>query len=100
MRVIKIELDFLIGPIIKDVFDTSKMEIVTGVSLIDNNNEINALNDEISTLYSSFYEYDNPCKLNKEKLLSLLEKLISLLNKINDGSFIVEDLASPILKNL
>lgn len=45
MRVIKIELDFLIGPIIKDVFDTSKMEIVTGVSLIDNNNEINALND-------------------------------------------------------
>lgn len=57
MRVIKIELDFLIVPIIKDVFDTSKMEIVTGVSLIDNNNEINALNDEISTLYSSFIKY-------------------------------------------
>ena len=47
MKIIKLELDFLIGPIIKDVFSISKNKLVTGVDVIDNDSEINNLNDTI-----------------------------------------------------
>lgn len=37
MKTIKLELDFLIGPIVKDVFSVSQNKLITGVDSIDNN---------------------------------------------------------------
>ena len=64
MKTIKLELDFLIGPIVKDVFSVSQNKLITGVDLIDNNISINELNEKISALHSSFYDFDSedgPC---------------------------------------
>ena len=59
MKIIKLELDFLNGPIVKDVFSTSKNKLVTGIDIIDNDFELNDLNEKASALYSSFYEFVN-----------------------------------------
>ena len=100
MESITLDLDFLVGPIVKDYFDTSKNILITGISLIDDNKEINDLNDKISYIYSSFYDFDTdvPCRFNikkakeaKPKLDSLLKQLISKLNEINDGSFVIDN---------
>ena len=58
MKTLKLELDFLIGPIVKDVFSASKNKLITGVEVIDNDLELNELNEKASALYSSFYEFD------------------------------------------
>jgi len=107
MKIIRIELDFLFGPIVKDEFDVTKNETVTGVSAIDSDEELQILNAEISNLYSSFYDFNvknQPCLFNKtkfndnkQKLLILLEQLTERLNTINDGSFTIEDFATPSL---
>ena len=97
MKTITLELDFLIGPIVKDVFSISKNKLVTGVDVIDNSHSINELNDKISSLYSSFYDFDSDdkaCEFNvkeanehKEELSILISELLSELNRLNDGSF-------------
>ena len=97
MKTITLELDFLIGPIVKDVFSVSKNKLVTGVDIIDNSQSINELNDKISSLYSSFYDFDSndkPCEFNvktankhKEELSILISELLSELNRSNDGTF-------------
>ncbi len=97
MKTIKLELDFLIGPIMKDVFSVSQNKPITGVDLIDNNEAINELNNKISALYSSFYDFDSgdePCtfnvelaKENKDRLVKLIDDLLSMLQAVNDGSF-------------
>ena len=97
MKIIKLELDFLIGPIVKDVFSVSQNKPITGVDLIDNNEAINELNNKISALYSSVYDFDSgdePCKFNvelakenKDRLVKLINDLLSMLQAVNDGSF-------------
>ena len=98
MEIVKLELDFLVGPIVKEVFNESKNKLITGIDLIDNDNRINELNDEISALYSSFYDFDSgeSCKFNvelakenKSKLVKLIDDLIVMLKSVNDGSFMV-----------
>lgn len=99
MRTIKLELDYLIGPIIKDVFDTSKNELKTGVDIIDNDEIVNELNNKIMSLYSSFYDFDKAscsfdvevAKEHKTELTELTNKLIERLNFINDGSFEIDN---------
>lgn len=109
MKTIKLELDFLIGPIIKDVFSTSKNKLITGVEVIDNDLELNDLNEKVSTLYSSFYEFDEDevCRFNsimaKEHLNDLKElitKIKDRLNVLNDGSFELSDMISDQLREL
>ena len=97
MKTIKLELDFLVGPIVKDVFSVSQNKLITGVDSIDNNKSINELNEKISALYSSFYDFDSgdePCvfdvelaKENKDQLVKLIDDLLSMLQAVNDGSF-------------
>lgn len=97
MKTIKLELDFLIGPIIKDIFSVSQNKLITGVDSIDNNKSINELNDKISSLYSSFYDFDSgdeSCRFNiesakehKDELLRLIDDLLLMLQDSNDGSF-------------
>lgn len=40
MKKVKIMLDFLAGPIWKDVYDIQKQVLITSVDIIDNNAEI------------------------------------------------------------
>ncbi|MCI6357838.1 MAG: hypothetical protein MR766_04310 [Erysipelotrichaceae bacterium] len=109
MKKVKLELDFLIGPIIKDVFSISKNKLVTGVDVIDNDSEINNLNDKASALYSSFYEFDenNACRFNilmakehLDELMKLITKIKDRLNILNDGSFELNDMVSEQLNRL
>ena len=72
--------------------------------------KLRKINYEISTLYSSYYEFDShdqACwfneeqeKKDKEKMISLLKQLIDRLNEINDGSFVVEDYETERLEKL
>ena len=101
MKTIKILLDFLAGPIWKPYYNSKTNKDSTGVDVVDNDEEIAKLNDEIQDLYSSYYYFDyngQACyfdekqeRTDKDKMLSLLNKLNNRLNEINDGSFIVDD---------
>lgn len=97
MKTITLELDFLIGPIVKNVYSVSRNKLVTGVDVIDNSHSINELNDKISSLYSSFYDFDSgdeSCRFNiklakehKDELLRLIDDLLLMLQNVNDGTF-------------
>jgi hypothetical protein len=109
MRIIKLEFDFLIGPIVKDVFSASSKKLITGVDVIDNDLELNELNEQACELYSSLYDFDGDkacgfnldrAKTEKSNLQSLLEKIVQRLNFINDGSYEVENIAKSQLESL
>ena len=110
MKTLRIMLDFISGPLWKDVFDTQRKELVTGIDVVDNDEYIQTLNEEIQSLYSSYYKVnykDEPVyfdedqeKADKEKMLSLLQKLIARLNEINDGSFEINDRETERVRNL
>lgn len=109
MKTLKLELDFLIGPIVKDVFSASKNKLITGVEVIDNDLELNELNEKASALYSSFYEFDEDeaCRFDstiaKEHLVELKElitKIKTRLNILNDGSFELSDMITDQLREL
>ncbi len=68
MNVIKLELDYLIGPIIKDVFSISQKRVVTGIDVIDNDEIVRKLNLTISNMFSTCYEFD------KDDILYFLDK--------------------------
>ena len=107
-EIIRIQLDFLQGPIW--ISDVETGQPMTGIDIIDNDEKLRKINYEISTLYSSYYEFDShdqACwfneeqeKKDKEKMISLLKQLIDRLNEINDGSFVVEDYETERLEKL
>ena len=94
-----LDLDFNQGAIW--ISDQETGEPITGIGIIDNNKDIAILNKKISNLYSSYYRFetrDSNCYFDKEKfmkekniLLNMVDELKKLLEKINDGSFEVED---------
>lgn len=109
MKTLKLELDFLIGPIVKDVFSASKNKLITGVEVIDNDLELNELNEKASALYSSFYEFDEDeaCRFNStiakehlDELKELITKIKNRLNILNDGSFELSDMITDQLREL
>ncbi len=109
MKTIKLEFDFLVGPIIKDVFSTSKNKLVTGIEVIDNDSELDELNEKACSLYSSCYEFDNDnactfslelARQHKNELLAIMSKIIERLNSIKDGSFEILDLTKDQLQNI
>ena len=107
-EIVKIKLDFNQGPIW--ISDVETGQPITGIDIIDNDEELRKINFEISNLYSSYYEFDShdqACwfneeqeKKDKEKMLSLLKLLVDRLNELNDGSFKVEDYETERLKKL
>ena len=109
MKTLKLELDFLMGPIVKDVFSASKNKLVTGVEVIDNDFELNEMNDKASALYSSFYEFDEDeaCRFNStiakehlDELKEIITKIKTRLNILNDGSFELSDMITDQLREL
>ena len=107
-EIVKIQLDFLQGPIW--ISDVETGQPMTGIDIIYNDEKLRKINYEISTLYSSYYEFDShdqACwfneeqeKKDKEKMISLLKQLIDRLNELNDGSFLVKDYETERLKKL
>ena len=107
-EIVKIQLDFLQGPIW--ISDVETGQPMTGIDIIDNDEKLRKINYEISNLYSSYYEFDShdqACwfneeqeKKDKEKMISLLKQLIDRLNELNDGSFLVEDYETERLEKL
>lgn len=108
MKIIKLQLDYLQGPIWMSNVDTGKP--LTGIDIVDNDEEIRKLNKKIADLFNDYYEFDfngQPCQFNEEKerkekyiMLSLLQQLTDRLNSINDGSYILEDNLTNYYKNL
>ncbi len=104
-QVVKIQLDYLQGPIW--ISDAETGEPMTGIELIDSDAVLKALNYQVCQLFSSYYEFnshDAPCWFNREKekaekgiLLDLISQIVVRLNEINDGSFVVEDLETERL---
>lgn len=100
-KTILVELDYLAGPIWES--DTQTGEPLTGIDVIDCDKELIRLNLKISDLYCSYYKFDShnqPCWFDEEQefadrfiMQDLLKKLVSRLNEINDGSYIVEPTA-------
>ena len=110
MKKLIIMLDFISGPLLKDIYDTKKKELVTGIDVVDNDEYIQDLNNEIQDLYSSYYKInynDEPVYFDKEqekkdkyKMLDLLGKLMKRLDEANDGSFEIDDRETERVKNL
>ena len=101
MKRIKLQLDFLAGPLWKDVWDVEKNAETTGIPVVDGDEQLAELDAEIQALFSSYYEFDShgqACwfdegrqKADKDKMLALLARLNQRLAEINDGSFVVVD---------
>ena len=110
MEKIRLMLDFLSGPIWNEYFDSEAHREITGIEIIDNDEILQAMNEEIQDLYSSYYEFNShgvACwfneeqeKADKEKMLGLLKRLNDRLAELNDGSFVVEDLETERVMNL
>lgn len=101
MKVIRIKLDYLSGPIWQELFDNVTGKSLTGIELVDNDDVIKSLDSEIQGLYSSYYHFGcdgepyffdtEQEKADKEKMLALLKNLKSRLDELNDGTFAVID---------
>lgn len=100
LKTLYIRLDYLAGPIWKDVYDASQNKIVTGIAVVDNDAEVKELDSKIGQMYSSYYSFEgdkspdfNEAQERKDKecILGLLKKLNDRLAEINDGSFVVKD---------
>ena len=107
-KILKIQLDYLQGPIW--ISDVETGEPLTGIEVVDKDSILKGLNFKAGQMFSSYYEFDShdvPCwfnhereKAEKEIMLDLITKIIARLNEINDGSFVVEDLESERLRAL
>ena len=108
MQTVKIMFDYLQGPIWTSDVETGTPQ--TGIAVIDENEEIRQLNFKIQDLFDGYYEFnshDQPCwfnkeqeKADKEKMLAMITELINLLNKVNDGSFVIDDQETKRIKAL
>ena len=84
--------------------------VTDDISVISADEKLQALCDKIENMFSGYYEFDShdqACwfnyeqeKADKEIMLDLVTQLISRLNEINDGSFVIEDLETERLKQL
>ena len=107
-QVIKIQLDYLQGPIW--ISDIETGEPMTGIDIVDSDKVLKSLNYAAGQMFSSYYEFDShdvPCRFNydkekaeKGKMLDLINRIKKRLNEINDGSFTIEDFETERLKNL
>ena len=106
MIVIKIMNEFLHSPIwtYEDDFITDDYPIIA------NDAKVQDLSKRIEELFSSYYEFDShdqACwfdhekeKADKTQMLDMIAQLVSRLNEINDGTFIVEDCESQRVSEL
>ena len=105
MKIVKLDLDYLSGPIYGEVYSIELHKSITGIELVDNDKILQELHNKIQDLFLSYYELDKngqACWFNEEKkkadiskMLALVMQLKARLDEINDGSFEVVDLITP-----
>ena len=106
MTKIKIINEFLHSPIW-----TYEDGIVSDdLSVVENDEVLQALCEQATEMFAEYYEFDShdvPCWFNHEKekaekeiMLDLITRIVTRLEEINDGSFVVEDLETERLKAL
>ena len=108
MHTIKIKFDYSY----KILWEYDEKEIMNYkyLEFIEENKNILELENKIYDLYWDYIEFNsheqamwiNEEQMKKDKyiLLDLIKQLVNRLNEINDGSFVVEDLETPILNEL
>ncbi|MCH4210855.1 MAG: hypothetical protein LKF75_01900 [Bacilli bacterium] len=114
--IIYVQLEYLDGPIFKDILPARKGEkgpfggikLITGVPVIDRDPEVARLEREIESLYSGCFSensHEQPLYFDKGyastikgKLSDLVSELLSRLKAINDGSFVVVNRAEEDMK--
>ena len=104
MKEIKIQLDYLHGPVWKDQLDARTGIWSTGIPCIDNDEIIKDCNDQAEKIYESLYSFEpggqgfrfnqDEFERMKPQFLVIIKKIISRLEEINDGSYIVIDRAT------
>lgn len=106
MVVIKIMNEFLHSPIwtYEDGIATDDLQIIEADKILQNYCK------QVSDMFADYYEFNShnqPCwfnnekeKVEKEVMLDLIAQIVSRLNEINDGSFVIEDLETDRLKAL
>ena len=102
MYTVKMYNDYCHGPIW--IYDEEGRP--SRYSLIDDDIYLQELNEEGRELNDSFlnfhtgeFSYEKE-KANKDKMLSIIQKILKRLNEINDGSFVIEDYLTKNLENL
>ena len=110
MKIVKLDLDYLMGPIFGDVYSVELHKSITGIKIIDDDRILQQLHDKIQDMFFSYYEFNKngqACWFNKEQqrkekdvMMDLLGKLKARLDEINDGSFVIEDHETERLKSL
>ncbi len=106
MFTVKLMNDFIHSPIW--IYD--KDGITDEPSLIADDVVLQNICRKVEDMYASYYEFDShdmPCWFNYEKekaektvMLDLISQIKARLEKINDGSFVIEDLETEKLVNL
>ncbi len=104
---IKIQFDYLNGPLWKDKFNVKTGEWTTGIPCVDDDKALQVLNDEAGKMYESLYSFNTGgrgCQFDydkyiqiKKQLLSIVQTIIDRLEAINDGTFVVADKATKSL---
>ena len=104
---VKIQFDYLNGPIWKDKVNANTGKLITGIPCIDNDQELQSLNDEALGMFASLYSFNDggeSCRFDRDKycqikpqLLVIAERIISRLQIINDSSFVIADKISDTL---
>ena len=107
MFTVKIMNEFLHGPLW--VYNSDGIA-VRRFPLVNDDPILTDLNEQASELYSGYFEFDShgeSCWFNKEKekaekdlMLGIIEKILTRLNEINNGSFVVEDYETERLNSL
>lgn len=99
VKEIRIQYDYMHGPLWKDKFDPEPGAWSTGVSCIDDDETLQQLNAEAQALYESLFSFEpgnSGCRLDESRfsevqgrLNTLAEAIADRLDAINDGSFTV-----------
>lgn len=108
MKEVKIQFDYLNGPLWKEKLDIKTGKWSTGIPCIDEDKAIQLLNDEAEKMYGTLYSFNDGaqgCQFDndrfiqiKAQLLSIVQTIIARLYVINDGTFTVIDKATQTLK--
>lgn len=101
---ILIMFDKNLGPIWKPKINDKK-DIVTGISVVDNDELVHKFNDQLANIYEKCYKISDKIDkkllhIFKSSIINLLDKLVSRLNEINDGTYCVNNLALKFINNL
>lgn len=107
---VRIMLDIWAGPIWGCTYDQESQKYNYHIQKLADNKQLMAIHQEIQDLYSSYYLFDyndQPVffdekqeKQDKTKMLLLFQQLLTIINKLNDGTYTIDDRETDRIKSL